>query len=327
MKFTIVVPIYNTQEYLPRLLDCLIRQTYKDIEIILVDDGSTDNSGKICDEYALKDERIKVIHKENEKQAEARNEGIRRASGDYIVFVDSDDYIDLNSCRVFYEAIIKQEEIDILVSNAISLNKEKRYKRFISSEKPMSGCDFIKTQLKAGVYNIGPYYFICKTSFLKGNSLYFMRNNIVEDFLWATQCCLLAKTMRAIDFAHYYYYIREGSISAMRDKSKHLSDFILCCYEIEKLLINTKDKELKRIIADRNILFYIRLLIQAECYKKGNSHLIRRDFFRNEACSGRVKTLNLMIRLCPRLNLFALSYLVPFVKRVKVVFSRESYTT
>ncbi len=90
---SIVIPIYNVQDYLERCIQSIISQTYKNIEIILVDDGATDNSGKLCDEYLKKDERIKVIHKENGGLSDARNVGKENANGKYIAFIDSDDYI------------------------------------------------------------------------------------------------------------------------------------------------------------------------------------------------------------------------------------------
>lgn len=91
---SIIIPVYNVEKYIRRCLDSIIKQTYRDIEIILVDDGTPDNSGDICEEYALKDDRIKVFHKENGGLSDARNYGIERAAGDYIVCVDSDDYVE-----------------------------------------------------------------------------------------------------------------------------------------------------------------------------------------------------------------------------------------
>lgn len=96
---SIVVPIYNVQDYLERCIESIILQTYKNIEIILVDDGATDNSGKICDEYLKKDERIKVVHKENGGLSDARNVGKENANGKYIAFIDSDDYVRTKLCR------------------------------------------------------------------------------------------------------------------------------------------------------------------------------------------------------------------------------------
>ena len=90
---SVIVPVYNVESYLEKCIDSIIHQTYKNLEIILVDDGSTDNSGKICDVYKEKDSRIKVIHKQNRGLSSARNCGLEIAKGEYIGFVDGDDYI------------------------------------------------------------------------------------------------------------------------------------------------------------------------------------------------------------------------------------------
>ena len=90
---SVIVPVFNVEKFLSKCIDSIIHQTYKKLEIILVDDGSKDNSGQICDEYASKDERIKVIHKDNEGVAQARITGFENCSGSYISFVDGDDYI------------------------------------------------------------------------------------------------------------------------------------------------------------------------------------------------------------------------------------------
>ena len=95
-KVSIIVPIYNTEKYLTKCLDSITNQTYRNLEIILVDDGSSDNSGKIADDYAKKDKRIQVIHQKNAGQSAARNVGIKKSTGDYLSFIDSDDEIRLD---------------------------------------------------------------------------------------------------------------------------------------------------------------------------------------------------------------------------------------
>ena len=112
---TIVVPIYNVEKYLKKCIESILNQTYKNLEIILVDDGSTDKCGKICDEYSLKDSRIKIIHKKNGGLSEARNYGIENANGNYITFIDSDDYLD----GEFIENILKialETKADLVIS-------------------------------------------------------------------------------------------------------------------------------------------------------------------------------------------------------------------
>ena len=104
---SVIIPVYNVEKYLCECLDSIINQTYRNIQIILVDDGSTDNSANICDEYKMKDERITVIHKLNEGLSSARNKGLENAKGAYIQFVDSDDYIDLDTIEIMHNIICK----------------------------------------------------------------------------------------------------------------------------------------------------------------------------------------------------------------------------
>lgn len=125
---TVIVPIYNVEKYLKQCLDSIINQTYKNLEIILVDDGSPDNCGKICDNYAEKDNRIKVIHKENGGLSSARNAGLDIATGDYISFIDSDDYVAENFIETLYKLCIENNcdisECDFLkFENEVCTNK------------------------------------------------------------------------------------------------------------------------------------------------------------------------------------------------------------
>lgn len=123
---TIVVPIYNSSKYLCRCINSIINQTYQNLEIILVDDGSTDNSLDMCNKYADKDNRIKVIHKDNSGAAASRNVGINHAMGNYIAFVDSDDYIELD----MYEKMInisKQYDCDIVMCDCYKENKNEKH--------------------------------------------------------------------------------------------------------------------------------------------------------------------------------------------------------
>ena len=115
-KISIIVPVYNVEKYINKCLDSIINQTYKNLEILFIDDGSTDNSGKICDEYAKKDKRIKVFHQPNSGVSAARNKGLDNITGDYVMFVDPDDWIELNTCEILLNEITKENN-DILIFN------------------------------------------------------------------------------------------------------------------------------------------------------------------------------------------------------------------
>ena len=122
-KITVIVPVYNVENYLEKCLDSLINQTYKNLEIIVINDGSTDNSGEICQEYAQKDNRIVYIEKENGGLSDARNAGLDRMTGSYVTFVDSDDWVELDYVEIFYKKIIEYQA-DISVGNYYSYNED-----------------------------------------------------------------------------------------------------------------------------------------------------------------------------------------------------------
>lgn len=125
IKISIIIPVYNVEKYLATCLDSVINQTYKNLEILLIDDGSTDSSGLICEQYSKKDTRIKTIHKKNGGLSDARNVGISYASGDYISFIDSDDFIDINTFTILNQ-YIKQYNADIITFNYYDYyNKDK----------------------------------------------------------------------------------------------------------------------------------------------------------------------------------------------------------
>lgn len=124
---SVIVPVYNVEKYLHNNINSILSQTYKNLEIILVDDGSSDNSSKICDEYAKNDKRIKVIHKTNGGLSDARNAGIDASSGDYICFIDSDDTIDMDMIKLLYESLTKENsDVALCKLNIVSDKGEKK---------------------------------------------------------------------------------------------------------------------------------------------------------------------------------------------------------
>jgi len=144
---SVVVPVYNVEKYLRRCVDSILCQTYSNLEIILVDDGSPDNSGKICDDYKKKDKRIKVIHKENGGLSDARNVGIDACHGKYITFVDSDDWIERDYVEVLYDAL-KRNKVRISVGDvAIFYNDVKTHCDFDGKEEIVSPEQFFEKML------------------------------------------------------------------------------------------------------------------------------------------------------------------------------------
>ena len=153
-KVSVIIPVYNVEEYLRECLDSVVNQTLKDIEIICVNDGSTDNSLAILEEYAAKDERLRVFTQENQGQSVARNLAMEKARGEYIGFVDSDDWIDLDFYEKLYRAAVKAQA-DIACAN-IYKPDEKRYYIKYSKVKVVS-----KTLKKYDVADIPRWNYTC----------------------------------------------------------------------------------------------------------------------------------------------------------------------
>ncbi len=236
---SIIVTVYNLEKYVRECLDSLVAQTYKNIEIVVIDDGSTDMSGAICDEIANSDDRVKVIHDRNGGLTEARKRGIKHSTGEYVVFVDGDDWIDINTCEQFVE-IITEHEPDIIIDGLI-----KEYtNRSVNSKNSLSDGVYAKEDIERDIipYMIftGNYYekgiesYICSKA-IRRDVLEKVANTInknisfAEGGVWLYSGILYSKSIVIISELHYHYRMRENSL-AMDGKNEMQS--ILDSYEI-----------------------------------------------------------------------------------------------
>ena len=133
-KISIIIPIYNVEQYLPQCLKSVINQTYQNLEIILVDDGSTDACPQICEEFALKDNRIKLIHKKNGGLSDARNAGLKRATGDFISFIDSDDFVAVDFCEKLLKALL-ENTADVAECDFLAFDNDQDLEKFSTDTK------------------------------------------------------------------------------------------------------------------------------------------------------------------------------------------------
>ena len=147
-KISIIIPVYSVEQYIDRCLSSVISQTYRNIEIIVVIDGSKDGSEEICEKYANNDKRIKIIKQENKGLSAARNNGLEHASGQYVMFVDSDDYVDENFCLTPYQKLIETGS-DIVMFDYMIYYRNKTRKRLISdTEFTVEAPDILKLNLE-----------------------------------------------------------------------------------------------------------------------------------------------------------------------------------
>lgn len=226
---SIIVPVYNVESYLSRCIDSVLNQTFVDWELILVDDGSTDASGIICDDYAKKDFRIKVVHKENGGQSSARNVGLDIASGEYITFVDSDDYISTDCYRNNMSLLLQDKTIDLL-EYPIYIVADKCIKKMLIPGYHAGTHLYRKRDIFLFWSNggIGVRGFVWQNIYKKElwNSVRFKEGVIFEDCL--VQSMILEKVSHVYisGIGSYFYVQREGStLHAKLDWNKCRDDF------------------------------------------------------------------------------------------------------
>lgn len=224
VKVSIVVPIYNTQDYIKKCLESLVNQTLKDIEIICVNDGSTDNTMVIVNEFAKNDNRIKIIEQTNQKQGAARNNGMRSAQGEYIGFVDSDDWVDLNYYEKLYNSA-KKYDTDIALAVNVRIGNGKTKKRLNIANEAV----YTEIQDRFDVCNLAknpcPTNKIYKKSLLDDNKITYPEGCYCEDKLFVIQAVYYAKNLVSVPGVNYYYYRNPHSTVNTRLK-KHIKCLI-----------------------------------------------------------------------------------------------------
>lgn len=227
IKFSIIVPIYNVENYLKECLDCVINQTYKNLEIILVNDGSTDTSGEIAKSYAKQDSRIVYLEQKNCGLSIARNTGLKYAMGggsDYIYFVDSDDYLESNAIDNIAQVLL-HNKVDFICCNSyysVSNNKEKKEYVFLPKQyelKLISTQNILQDFPCIHFYNV--WLFVYNKDFLAKHHLLFEPNIFFEDVLFASYAFSLADKIIITPTPAYNYRIsRDGSIMNTLSKVK-----------------------------------------------------------------------------------------------------------
>lgn len=297
MLFSIIVPIYNVEPYLDRCVESLINQTYRDIEIILVDDESPDRCPEMCDKYAEKDPRIKVIHKKNGGLSDARNAGISVASGEYLIFVDADDYVERDLCKRMVP--FAQKGYDILIGDAIveggAVNLE-----HISMNKIMSGEEYLLEAYRNNKTPMAVWLNIVNRKFLLANNLFFKFGILHEDEEFTPRMLLKAQTVACTGVVFYHYIIRENSITTKKDKRKNANDLYDTCCELAELYAGLESKELKTYLLDSLSVKYLSMFQSANLCQYGNKYL-HKDFVFKNAKRMKTKCKGILYCMSPKL--------------------------
>lgn len=238
-EISIIVPVYNVEQYLRKCVDSILAQTFTDFEVILVDDGSPDNSGAICDEYAKLDSRVRVIHKENGGLSDARNAGIEIAKGKYLGFVDSDDFIDKDMYEILYNDITSYKA-DISSIEIVSVYDEKyHYKNLPKKKVLLNQEEAVKavlegTQLYAYAWNkLYRREIFDKVRFFKGKT--FEDAYIIIDILLQSERIVVSNDEK------YFYLQRVDSIMGKNFSNKTLDVIEAWKYNKDNILNNFSD--------------------------------------------------------------------------------------
>lgn len=256
---SVIVPVYNVEKYINRCIDSILSQTYKNLEVILVDDGSKDNSGAICEKYKRIDSRIKVIHKENGGLSSARNAGLDCCTGDYIGFIDSDDWIDENMYQILLDNMIEFDtdvsDCEILITNGSVPAKKGKYSRSVLREKEML-IDYFRKDKVSVCCKLYKRSVIEKMRFPVGK----INEDIATNYLFIKNATSIVKDSRKM----YYYYLNPCGITGGFFKPKDYDLLYACDTLVET---NKDDAILLKYAYSKKTMGYFSLLVRYLRYK------------------------------------------------------------
>lgn len=244
MKISIIIPVYNVEQYLSQCLDSVITQTYDNIEIIIVNDGSTDNSQKIISKYSDFDKRIRSIYQKNGGLSQARNAGLNIATGDYILFLDSDDYISIDTCETLAHCLTKQcADLVVFGRYRFSDNEYIHDKVSVNQSHFPIGIQYLEHAVLNNCFTASVCNKLFKKELIDKYIIRFIPNILYEDLFFVFRYIIYSKQVNTINTALYNYrWIREDSIiNTVKDKDK---DVLITIDEIEKFLRENRKEEI-----------------------------------------------------------------------------------
>ncbi len=294
--FSVIIPVYNTEKYLERCIDSVMRGTYGNLEIILVDDGSTDSSPEICDDYSERDSRIRVIHKSNGGLSDARNTGLEAARGEWVLFLDSDDYIERDTFERFLP--YTETDADIIMGDAYVENGDVNLSH-IPERQAMTGREYLEKALRAHRFPVVVWLNLYKLSFLREHNLSFMKGVVYEDEEFSPRCFLECESVLNTGIRFYHYCIRPGSITTREDMRQNAVDMYKVCLTREKYYEHLPNP-LRRLLLDETVRSYLGFYARSRIFRYGRACAHRSFCLRN---AKRVKTrlMALLFSVSPRL--------------------------
>ena len=275
MELSIIIPVYNVEAWLRQCLESVYIQEVDDMEVICVNDGSADGSGAIIQEFKEKHPDMIVVDKENDGLSAARNSGLIAANGEYIVFLDGDDWLRIDALEKLYKKA-KIENLDVLIADTLFYYSEEHtdwvYKRpgFFETSGIRKGIDYFIELKKNNCYAPMAINQIYKKEFLSNNKLSFFESLLNEDELWTPQVLYNAQRVNCLEFPFYYYRQRINSIMNSGISSKKIKDNLFIAGELINLSKSCSDVEFNGWIWVKAYELYYRAITE---YKANKEHL------------------------------------------------------
>ena len=289
IKVSVIIPVYNVEKYLEDALKSVLRQTLAEIEVICIDDGSTDRSGEILKEFQLKDNRIIIISQENQGQSVARNKGMEIAKGKYFYFMDSDDYLASDGLEKMYlEA--ENEYLDIVLFDGSTFFEspglEEKYSNFKNNyirkkryEGVYNGKSLFLKMMENWDYKVSVVLQFFRADFLLLNKIYFKEGIIHEDNLFSFLAIIKARRVKHLSESLYYRRMRENSVMTKTVNANNFIGYYVCTYEIIKLANSMENSIEEQFAINRQIYSYLKKLkeIYDESLSEEEKAIVRKD--------------------------------------------------
>ena len=298
MLFSIVVPIYKVEKYLRECVDSILCQSFSDFEIILVDDGSPDGCPRICDEYAEKDPRVKVIHKTNGGLSDARNTGLDAATGDYVIFLDSDDYWDDKDALSKTREVLFETSADVVTWRFKKYSEDTKTLIQVGSDIAEQDKDNFEVLLKSKNLTVSACTKCIRRSMFEEHDLRFVKGVLSEDIEWCARLLCAAETIVPSNLDFYIYRQRSASITHeiggknVQDLKSHL----LAMDKMKQEMLDDRGEKLKRLLAEEFCNFVVTLTAYKNWQQEVRWVKEKKSWLK-WACTRRSKILRYMLNI------------------------------
>jgi len=285
-------------------VESVVNQDYpKDkLQVLLVDDGSTDNSGALCDTLAAGHSFIEVYHKTNGGLSDARNYGMERATGEYILFLDSDDYLSIDACAKFAELIAQQpENPDVVAAAMVKHIGEEEVLVGRVSETLTTGEEFLITELRDGKLCVAACSYIFKNSLLKDKDISFWKGILHEDEDFTPRALLAAKSVLSTNIGFYHYVIRENSITTMKDRTPNAICFFTIIRKLTPVFDALPNVTLRKLLKTHLAKIMYKTICDARLFTKEKRRHIDYALLKENSIYFSEKLRYLLVRISPRL--------------------------